>query len=97
MSKLSDEVYALACKLTEGVDSDDSPQIDVRVDYRQGARPPNWHGIVWDGQIGSDEETGLAIYDGLGVLAAASGVDMADVLTRLHDILTERQDNQEDA
>lgn len=96
MSALSDEVYALACKLTEGVDSDDSPQIDIRVDYRQGARPPNWHGIVWDGQIGKDDDTGESLYGGLNPLAVASGVDMADVLTRLHDILTERQDNQED-
>lgn len=89
MGVLSDEVYALAKGL---VGSTSNPLIDMRVDVRQDAGSPDWHAIVWDGQP-SEDDNGSRIYDGLGVLAVASGDDMNEVLTTLRGILTRRTEN----
>lgn len=89
MGKLTDEVYALADNLAA---LDNSPLVDMRVDARGGAGSPDWHIIVWDGQV---RETGDGVrdYAGLGVLAAASGDTMDDALRAVRDILKRRTEN----
>ena len=57
-----------------------------------GAGSPDWHIVVWDGQV-RETDDGVRDYAGLGVLAAASGDTMDDALRAVRDILKRRTEN----